>query len=90
MRSLDALATLLSAAHVEALESRFGRKTREAFEEMHGRGRDLTDKQETWVMDVAEKMGIVTAPGANLFSRLSPKEQARQRAQAKRILPWEK
>lgn len=90
MKPLDALSALLSAAHVEQLESRFGRKTREAFEQMHDRGREITDNQETWVMDVAEKMGIVTAPGANLFSRLSPKEQARQRAQARGILPWEK
>ena len=90
MNPLQALAALVSSSHVEDLESRFGRKTREAFEEMHDRGRELTDKQETWVMDVAEKMGVVTAPGANLFSKLSPKEQARQRAQAKGILPWEK
>jgi len=86
---LTVLATLV-ASHGDELEQRFGRNTREVFEEMHQRGRELTDKQESWVMDVAEKMGILTAPGANLFSKLSPKEQARQRSRAKGILPWEK
>lgn len=89
MNPLTVLAALITS-HGDELEQRFGRNTREAFEEMHERGRELTDKQETWVMDVGEKMGIITAPGANLFSRLSPKEQARQRSQAKGILPWEK
>jgi hypothetical protein len=87
---LQVLAALVSEAHADALEHRFGRKTLEAFEEMHERGRVLTDKQEIWVMDVGEKMGIFTAPGANLFSKLSSKEQARQRSQAQGILPWEK
>lgn len=89
MSPLQVLAILVTS-HGDELETRFGRNTRAAFEEMHERGRELTEKQETWVMDVGEKMGIITAPGANLFSRLSPEEQARQRARAKRILPWEK
>jgi len=89
MKPLDVLSILVTS-HGDELAQRFGRRTMEAFKEMHERRRELTDKQETWVMDVGEKMGIITAPGANLFSRLSPKEQARQRAQAKRILPWEK
>lgn len=89
MTPLDVLAALVTE-HATDLEERFGSQTLEAFEQMHARGRELTDKQATWVMDVGEKMGLVTAPGANLFSRLSPKERERQREAAKRVrLPWE-
>lgn len=87
---LDVLAALVSEAHSDELAQRFGSSTLKAFEEMYERGRALTDKQATWVMDIAEKLGLLTAPGANLFSGLSPEEQARQRKQARGILPWEK
>lgn len=90
MTPLALLSALCSEQHADDLEERFGSQTRVAFESMLARGRDLTDKQATWVQDIGEKMGIVTALGANLFSRLSPKEQERQRAKAKGILPWEK
>lgn len=91
MKPLDLLSALCSEQHASDLEERFGRNTLTAFQEMLARGRELTEKQATWVQDIGEKMGLVTAPGANLFSRLSPKEQERQRRAAAVVkLPWER
>lgn len=90
MTPITVLSALVSEQHADDVAERFGSNTLAVFQEMHARGRELSDKQATWVMDIGEKMGLVTAPGANLFSRLSPKEQERQRQKAAKILPWEK
>lgn len=91
MTPLALLFALCSTEHADDLEERFGSQTRQAFESMLSRGHELTPKQATWVQDIGEKMGLVTAPGANLFSRLSPKEQERQRKAAQAVkLPWER
>lgn len=64
---------------------------RDAFSDMKGSlesKRELSAKQRAWVEGVFEREGLSEG---NLFSRLSPEEQARQREAASKIkLPWER
>lgn len=74
----------------EQYQERITGKTFEAFTEWALTERPLSDKQKAWLYGVAERLGLMVAPGENLFSKLSPFEQRRQREKAKAILPWEK
>lgn len=69
-------------------------KEREAFTEMRHRcadGRELSAKQRAWVHSAAVRIGVLdVAPAANVFSSLSPSEQAAHRKRAASVvLPWE-
>lgn len=83
---LRALLTTLLTEHQERLSE----NEREAFEDMLN-WRTLTSRQTQWILGTAERLEVVTAPSTNLFSRMDPEKQARQRAAAAKVkLPWEK
>lgn len=63
----------------------------EAFQDMLARGWMLTPRQTQWILDAARRLEVLTDPSTNLFSRMDPEKQARQRAAAAKVkLPWEK
>ncbi len=84
---LYALLVTMLTEHQDQLS---GRETY-AFEDMIANRWTLTPRQTQWIHAVAERLGIETAPSANLFSQMDPEKQARQRAAAAKVkLPWEK
>ena len=90
----DLLDQMLDVTH---WHEKLSPEQREAFEEIRDRAQQasvfvLTDKQSKWILGVAERIGLIDcAPAENLFSSLTPKRQAEQRAAAARVkLPWEK
>lgn len=81
----ELLSALLEPPYVE----RLGEKQAEIFTEWDEERRVLTEKMCEWIRDAAERVGLQTSPGKNLFSSLSPERQRIERAKAKKILPWE-
>lgn len=80
------LETMLSE-HQEQLSVR----ERETFEDMLGQRWAFSPRQAQWIHSAAERLGLETAPSANLFSNMDPEKQERQRAAAAKVkLPWEK
>lgn len=59
-----------------------------AFRGMSERARPLSEKQRVWVVEVAQRVGV--DPNRNLFSMLSTKERAAERAAVRTLLPWER
>lgn len=81
---------LLSILLEDEYADRLTEEQRYAFMGFYTRS-SLTEKQSAWVRGVAERLGIQTAPSENLFSKMAPEKQARQRKAAARVkLPWEK
>lgn len=63
---------------------------RQAFDQMREL-EILSEKQESWVLSVAEKFGLTVAPAKNLFSKLSDKKKQEHIERAARVqLPWER
>ncbi len=88
------MATLTDEQLLDAvLEPPYVEKLREEEPEIFEKWRSvgkLSDKQKAWLRDAAERTGLQVAGAANLFSKLSPAEQERQRAKAAKVkLPWE-
>jgi hypothetical protein len=86
---IDALESLLKSEGLRDEE----RETFEAWVDLLASGKveRLTAKQRARVKRVRVRVGDDDEEPANLWSRLSPEEQNRQREDAKRVvLPWER
>ena len=65
---------------------------RRAFESMQRQleqGRSLSPKQETWIRDIGERLGVEEAPAANLFSQMPKDKQLKEKEDSRTKLPWE-
>jgi hypothetical protein len=85
---LHALLVTLLTEHQERLSE----NELAAFEDMLSSGfRFSTPRQTQWILATAERLGVWTRPSENIFSKMDPEKQARQRAAAAKVkLPWEK
>ncbi len=79
------LIEVLIKEHVVALTE----EQLEAFTSMLAQKYPLTDRQSHWVRQVAKKLGALVPAAENLFSSMTPEQQARHRKLAQTKLPWE-
>jgi hypothetical protein len=70
-------------------EARLTPEQCEAFESMLAQKWPLSDKQSDWVRTTARRLGALSPPAENLFSSMTPEQQARHRERVQTKLPWE-
>lgn len=71
-------------------EAQLSPEQAQAFESMLAQKWPLSDKQSEWVRTTARRLGALVPAAENLFSQMTPAEQARHRRLAQTRLPWER
>ena len=60
-----------------------------AFEEMREQKWPLSQRQSDWIRAVAKKLGLFSPAAENVFSNMTPEQQAKHRERVVTQLPWE-
>jgi len=70
-------------------EARLTPEQCEAFESMLTQKWPLSQKQSDWVRTTARRLGALVPETENLFSGMTPEQQAKHRSKVVTQLPWE-